>query len=143
MPTVSEFLENNQSGVPPALQSIIDKVTGYANQRIGGAMGQTAAQGAALKGVMGQVGGLVEQGRTEEGLNKRFGIAQAKATNQFDTTQKLEQDKFGLEKEKFGVTQKVISPYLQGQITSGFGMGSQPEQPKEKYPGYSNLLKIW
>lgn len=143
MPTVDEFLENNQSGVPPALQSIIDKVTNYAGSSIGGARGQTRAQGDALKSVMGAVGGLEQQRMQDASSMARLGVEQTGVNKRFDTTQKLEQDKFGLEKDKFGVTQKAISPFLQSQITSGLGMGSQTEQPKEKYPGYSNLLKIW
>ena len=125
----------NNSVIPPELQSIIDKVSGM-SMSVGRKAGLLADLG-------GQVGGLERQRMSDTSSMARLGVEQESVNKRFDTTQKLEQDKFGLEKEKVGNTQKAISPYLQGQITSGFGMGSQPEQPKEKYPGYSNLLKIW
>jgi len=126
MPTVSEFLENNQSGVPPALQSIIDKVTGYANQRIGGAMGQTAAQGAALKGVMGQVGGLVEQGRTEQGLNQRLGITQSGAMDlaKMKEAGDTERTKMGVEPNIMEANRRAQKPFEESKKgQGGLGMG--------------------
>ena len=126
MPTVSEFLENNQSGVPPALQSIINKVTGYANKSIGGAMGQTRAQGDALKDVMGVVGGLEKQRMGDESAMARLGVAGAQKTGleQMQQTGATERTKIGVEPSMMREKRAGLTHPLTGQGGLGVGGGS-------------------
>lgn len=74
-------LTNEFKQMPPELKSIIDKVSGYATQSIGGARGQTAAQGRALQSIMGLQGGLLEQGMKDQSAMARLGVEKSAATD--------------------------------------------------------------
>lgn len=123
--TINEF----KSPIPPALQGIIDKVTSYASKTIGGAHGQTRAQGAALQGVMGVVGGLEEQRRGQAADMAKLGVGNQAAMDlaKMGQTGEIEKQKIASAPGLMEATEKTKPLFDSGSlspISSSKGIGS-------------------
>jgi len=108
----------NNSVIPPELQSIIDKVSGMSMS-----VGRKAGL---LAGLGGQVGGLVEQGRTEQGLNQRLGITQSGAMDlaKMKEAGDTERTKMGVEPNIMEANRRAQKPFEESKKgQGGLGMG--------------------
>jgi len=109
--------------INPELQKVIDQVTKYATTPIGGAMGQTAAQGRALLGV-GELAKDIQT--TGMDIASKEKMAAGTLAGEAEKTKLLggfEEKRLGIEQQKVDVTKAAIPAYLQGMITSGMGVG--------------------
>ena len=108
----------NNSVIPPELQSIIDKVSGM-SMSVGRKAGLLADLG-------GKVGGLVEQGRTEQGLNQRLGITQSGAMDlaKMKEAGDTERTKMGVEPNIMEANRRAQKPFEESKKgQGGLGMG--------------------
>ena len=138
--------------INPELQKVIDQVTKYATTPIGGAMGQTAAQGRALLGVgeiakdlqqtsMQQAGAMEQQKVTEAGTMKRLGITEAgaKKRTEISTAPAVAQEKrLALETPGSG---SLLDDVLKKFRTGGVGE-SDPHGTWDAVEGIPSVRKI-